>query len=271
MASLRGDAPPAAAARTPRAPGPIEHMFRVLSAEEIQEKRDLQTKARALVTALCVANGLPPSKIPIVYAEDSFLYKCVMRLRREDMRLASETIIRVDVKAAHELLVSYIKRDLVGTSGCLMADAASLKDEKATAIVYWTHQGTMHKPVLLCILFPEGVDEDGIPVVYDHKKAAADIRAACASFGIDIPTQVTCFMGDNITFNDALQKLLANLACLVGSVCPTPSRLLSRLACSCYLWQRSSFKLRVQSFTQVALTSVLLSCGQRRTGWTQRR
>lgn len=180
----------------------------MLTEEEIKQKRELVKECRQLVCAFAVGTGLPPSKLPEVYGADSVLHACVLRLKQLDGDLGIHRTIRRDLEGAEELLFRFIRLDIKGLPGCLISDGASLKEDKAIAILFFSHQSMSGRPTLLCVIFPDAVTVEGAPLVYNFEKAAEDIRAACERFGIDIATQVTCFMGDNVSFNDRVAAAL---------------------------------------------------------------
>lgn len=192
---------------TVSSPG-IGRYFSRMTAEQIQSKRHLEGEARQLVTAFALSVGLYPTDIIAAYSPDSELYKAIQILGRHGVSIGSETTVRRDLKAVEPILVDFIKDDLRGCTGSLVTDGASLRDNKAIAILFSTHQNVSKKPVLLSVIFPEKSDDAGCPAFYDASKAAADIVQTCSVFEISIPDQVTCIMGDNVTFNDALASEL---------------------------------------------------------------
>lgn len=119
-------------------------------------------------------------------------------------------MMREDLKLIEPFLVQFICDDVKGCVSYIVADGATLKDYKAICILFCTHQNESGKPVLLSVIFPEleGTTEEGDAVVYDAKSAAEDFRKVLEEFKINIKTQVTCFCGDNVTFNDSLAREL---------------------------------------------------------------
>ena len=153
---------------------------------------------RAVFHARHVSLGINPNQIRELYDADKGLDEARSLLRELLVPIGAYTTVTADLKLAHTKLQAKIAERVAGTYGALVADGASLKESKAFAIVYET--SALEDPVLLALVFPEDSPEACGP--YDSARAVNDIKDACSAFKIDIATQVTCFMGDNVTFNN---------------------------------------------------------------------
>jgi hypothetical protein len=171
------------------------------SPEEIAQ-RDLTTKElRAVTSAFFVAKGIAPAQISGALREPSEGLKGLLKLRELGVQLGVPSTIALDLDVADDLIKAEIKRAVAGTSGAIVTDGATLKNEKVTAILY--EAPALPVPVLLSLVAP---DDDG---VYDAVKCAQDIRAVCDEYGIGLTSgQVVALAGDNVTFNAALSAAL---------------------------------------------------------------
>jgi hypothetical protein len=104
---------------------------------------------------------------------------------------------------AEELVKEKIKEAVKGQIGSLVTDGATLKHDKAVAIMFLCNS----VPYMLSLVFPSSLDDEegGKLAVYNFEEAAEDVRRACREYGIDEDNCV-CIMGDNVPFNDALAR-----------------------------------------------------------------
>jgi hypothetical protein len=111
---------------------------------------------------------------------------------------AAGTVDR-DVMDAYEMVKEDVITALKGQVGALVTDGASTKfcgRQKPLAIVFSNSE-------LGAVLLDVVMEEDG-----SAEAAAAAIEDTLKAFGIDKRTQITCCMGDNVTFNDKLARIL---------------------------------------------------------------
>lgn len=190
------------AASTPA--GLDRFLAKPLPPDVLAAKKEAVHRGRLLAHATCVANGIVPDTIATVYGNSSPLLLCIELLKREGQNFGGHGTVDRDCDEALKLLMERVRTHVAGTFGSLIADGASLKDAKAIAVLYSTHQRRVKQPVLLSVVFPDPLDESGDVATYDYAAAAADIKAAAATVGIDISKQCPCLMGDNVSFNNAV-------------------------------------------------------------------
>lgn len=181
------------------------------SAEKAAKAAELKT-LRVLAHANLVAGGMNPHLIGEVLDRRSATWRALSVLSSTKLNVGGDGTIRRDVEDAKEMLDDALRLKLKGTVGSIVTDGATYAHDKAVAILFST--SSLETPILLSLVWPaeeeggyEGVG-DADEAVYDHKKAALDIRRQCDSFGLSIGTQITVVMGDNVSFVDAMAREL---------------------------------------------------------------
>lgn len=195
------------------------------------ERLIVEDDLRALTTACAVASGVVPHALDRVFGGD--LMKGVMLLAQQSPPVAlgsSHSRTEEDLKRGYVLLLDALKALLKSKpdmKATLEADGATrLHGRRDHLLAIKLSSTELKKSILLACAMPKSVDADGNPVAYDHVACAKDIMEVLDYVGFDIKNVVS-FMGDNITFNDALAK---RLGVARGKCGPHAMQLMSKCA-----------------------------------------
>ena len=199
------------AAASLAAKGLGDGMAETRSATDARHAQD--QKLRALTTALAVALGVAPSALRKVYEDDMGEALHLLHTRNPILHLGgSPHSINSDLEAARQLLVQAIKDEFAahpGMFGALASDGATRRyGERQHYTILDFLSSELAAPIVLAILLPAAVDDDGKPLSYDHIACARDIMKILDEFGINKDEMITSLMGDNVTFNTALARTL---------------------------------------------------------------
>ena len=178
------------------------------TAERREERRKAETDTRSLTHAFVIAQGANANVINKLYGAGSTVRKAVAALEAASISLGAPGTVHRDLETAFALLDEYIVARVKNTFGAIVTDGATFKHEKAVAILF--ESSHLPKPVLLDLIYPDA-DE-----VYDHKKAATDIRKTVVAHGLSLENNCTCVVGDNVEFNTGIARELgiARAKCL---------------------------------------------------------
>lgn len=195
------------------------------------ERLVVEGDLRALTTAVAVASGVVPHALDRVFGGD--LMKGVMLLAQQSPPVAlgsSHSRTEDDLKRGHVLLLDALKALLKSKpdmKATLEADGATrLHGRRNHLLAIKLSSTELKKPILLACAMPKSVDADGNPVAYDHVACHKDIMEVLDYVGFDIKNVVS-FMGDNISFNDALAR---RLGVARGKCGPHAMQLMSKCA-----------------------------------------
>jgi hypothetical protein len=119
---------------------------------------------------------------------------------------STESKIEADMDKAELMIHNALKELLRGQSMSLISDSATFK--YYSVIVVLASCSKIDTPVVLSIITLEEKSSNEDDDTYNFELAAADIKLSAESMGIDISSQVTCSMGDNVNHNVAIAREL---------------------------------------------------------------
>jgi hypothetical protein len=174
-----------------------------------KEREALAGEIRALTHAVLTANYVPNVRQAELFASGSLPMRAVTALRDNRESIGTDGTVRADHKKAEVMLKAELcellgpkpdplqpEKVLYKAYGAIVSDGATLYGEKEVAILFVSP--FLDNPLLLTLINPQGA--------YDATASISDIQASCDFYGIDIPTQVVCFMGDNVYLNNSIAE-----------------------------------------------------------------
>jgi hypothetical protein len=154
----------------------------------------------SLTSCGLVAEGLNSNLIERIFNQ-SLLFDSIKFLNANNKSFCTDYAIKTNLVTGCDYLDNEIKKMLHNEPMAIITDSASLKSDSAVAVL--ASCAKLPKPILLQLIVPEEKSSNEENDVYDAELFAGDIRKVLDKFGIDLSKQVTCLMGDNVSYNRA--------------------------------------------------------------------
>ena len=142
--------------------------------------------ARGLLSGLYSANGIGAYKQEQLLGPGSLAMRATRTLENVGILREgySDTTIAKDRTIALELLDKEHIRLIAGQKGSIILDGGSLNNTKAMVVLFKCNDINGEEIVVVINIYKPDAEVDE---VYDFKKIARDVRAACDDMHIDIP------------------------------------------------------------------------------------
>jgi hypothetical protein len=165
------------------------------------KKSHARQSIRVALHANLLMLGMPPYVQSRVFSKTGRIREATRVLDNAEVTIGADGTVRRDLPNAAAAVKELIKQCVAqpGFVGALAVDGATFRHEHAVAIMLLSKQ--LPAPILLCLVYPEG---DG---PYTALREAADIKTVLTEYGLRL-SNIACLMGDNVTFNAKLAKLL---------------------------------------------------------------
>lgn len=186
----------------------FEEAAAAITEERLMSIGALSEDARGLLT-IYAARYTAPSNIPSLYAGTAM--EVAMKLQKLNKALKDGGMVARAMADGVKLVKNAVKSKLDGQTMCLIVDEATTKfasGQRPMAILLGC--SAVGKPILVSMHWGAG----------DAATAVESIRHVLNEYRVNLETQITCMIGDNVTFNDALASGLGlpRLRCIPHSL-----------------------------------------------------
>jgi len=174
--------------------------------EKLALLKELRVDLRTATGAFCVGAGINPHMLSTAFGSTSLVPEALRLLHGHGVAFGAETTIRRDLAASFDDVARLVKDLVKDTVGSLVIDGATFKHMHSLGVMY--ESAWLDEPVLLGLIFAEPSDDELDGYTYDNVRCAADLRKICDTYSLDLKTQITCVMGDNVSFNACVAREL---------------------------------------------------------------